>query len=213
MLQISNINHRFGDKIIFKDAKITIPEKEVIWMQGENGSGKTTFYRMLSGLLEPVASEEMQIELDGKRISGVELKRDVNYIPNKPYLFEYLSGSDNIEYLTALFKLEDKYNKIQENMRVLGLSEELTSEIHTYSLGMKAKLYLGVMLERDTKLILIDELLNNIDAESLREINRMLKHKLDEEGCSIIFSSHTQLIESLNCARQIWIENARFKEG
>lgn len=211
MLKIFNLNHAFDDKIIFNNAELSVSDGEVIWLQGENGSGKTTLFRIMSGILAPVSDVDMDIQLNNEKIQLSKLKRETNYIPSKPYLFEYLSGYDNITYLISLFDLNEKYNQIMKNMEALSLATDLDMEVHTYSLGMKAKLYLGVMLERNTSIILIDELLNNIDAESLKMITQILRNKLEQERCSIIFSSHTQMMETINNTKKLCLRNERLE--
>lgn len=209
MLNITNLNHSFEDRIIFSNAKLNIDDGEIIWLRGENGSGKTTLFRILSGILEPSVQETLEIKFNNKQLQLTELKKKVNYIPNKPYLFDYLSGMDNIKYLVSLFSLEKQYYKIMENMEALNMSSELGLEVHAYSLGMKAKLYIGVMLERDSSLILIDEILNNIDAESIKIITEKLKFMLEQKKCSIIFSSHVQLMEKIENIKYINIVDER----
>lgn len=207
MLLINNLNHSFGEKKIFEKAEIYINNKEMIWIKGENGSGKTTFYKILAGLLKP---DEIEIVLNGESVAQDILKLMVNYIPNKPYLFEYLSGKDNMEYLISLFEMQNKYEQILENIEHLDLIEDINSMVYTYSLGMKAKLYLCIMLERETSIILIDELLNNIDEYSLRKVNKILMEKLEGE-CSIMFSSHTQLMDNLHGIKEVYLKNGGFE--
>lgn len=211
MLSINNLNHSFEDKIIFNNAKLVINDGEIIWLQGENGSGKTTLFRILAGILKPSSTEKLELLFNQEYLSILELKKQVNYIPNKPYLFDYLSGMDNVEYLIALFSLEKHHDKIMENMKALNMSTELELEVHTYSLGMKAKLYLGVMLERDSSIILIDEILNNVDSEALEIILEILKYKVLEQKCSIIFSSHVQMMEKIENKKCVILKNGRME--
>jgi len=211
MIEITKLSHAFDEKSIFRDAKLSISEGEVIWLQGENGSGKTTLFRILSGILEPVSDEEPIINLKGEVVKIAEMRHEVNYIPSKPYLFEYLSGRDNMEYLISLFDLEGSYNQIIKNIVALRLEDDLDLEVHTYSLGMKAKLYLAIMIERVTSLIIIDELLNNIDVESLKAVVKIFENKTTKGGSSIIFSSHTQIVEVISNTKVIHIRNKRLE--
>lgn len=212
MLRINNLNHSFEDKVIFNNAELEINDGEIIWLKGENGSGKTTLFRILAGILEPSNTETLSLCFNNTNIDLSTLKNHVNFIPNRPYLFEYLSGKDNITYLVSLFDLDKKYEQIMENMKVLNLSSDLELEVHAYSLGMKAKLYLGVMLERDTSIILIDEILSSIDAEALKIIIGFLEKKLIEQKCSIIFSSHVQMMEKIENTKCLFVTNERLEK-
>ncbi len=129
MLRICNIQYGYKEKIIFENANLTINSGEIIWLKGINGSGKTTLFKILSGLLE---IEKMDIYLDNEYIEMDALKKNITFIPNSPYLFEYLSGNDNIEYLISLFHLEDYYDKIMRNMRDLKLEQDLSKNIYEY---------------------------------------------------------------------------------
>ncbi|RDY28464.1 ATP-binding cassette domain-containing protein [Lachnotalea glycerini] len=211
MIKILNLNHEFEEKIVFKNTDLIIDDGEIIWIQGENGSGKTTLFRILTGLLMPQSNslEQLKVFLNDEPIELSELKFEINYIPSKPYLFEYLSGNDNVEYLISLFDLSDKKEQIYDNLRKLNMEADLNMEIHAYSLGMKAKLYFGIVIERETSLIIIDELLNNIDAESLSVVYRIIHNKISEENRSLLFTSHTKLIENNETIKKIYIMDKR----
>ena len=211
MLKIKHLNHAFEEKIIFKDASIVIPDSTVIWLQGENGSGKTTFYKIVSGLLEPSDIDGLVITENNQDIDLDMLKKNINFIPNIPYLFNYLSGQKNLEYLIELFELGDRKDEINNNINELGLLDDLDKEVRTYSLGMKAKLYLGIMLERKTNVLLIDELLNNLDVDALNSIVQLLKRKVVEEHMSILITSHTPIIREEFPINIIKLKEHRFE--
>lgn len=212
MLKINNLNHSFEDKVIFNNAELEISDGEIIWLKGENGSGKTTLFRILSGVLEPSAPEPLSLYFNNVYMDLATLKQHINFIPNSPYLFEYLNGKDNIAYLVSLFDLGKKYEHIMENMKTLNLASDLELEVHAYSLGMKAKLYLGVMLERDAQIILIDEILSSVDTEALEIIIGLLEKKLVEQKCSIIFSSHVQMMKKIKNTKCVIITNERLEK-
>lgn len=211
MLRIHNLNHSFEEKVIFNHAKLEIDDGEIIWLKGKNGSGKTTLFRILAGILKPSTTEMLSISFNDRYIDLGTLKEHVNFISNCPYLFEYLSGRENIDYLVSLFDLKQKYECIMGNIERLNLIKELDAEVFTYSLGMKAKLYLGVMLERETPIILLDEILSSIDAQASEIIIKALEKKNLEEKCSLIFSSHLPMTETIENTKYLIIENERLE--
>lgn len=202
MLNVCNMRYRYKDKVIFENANLTVNRGEIVWLKGINGSGKTTLFKILSGLLEV---EEIDIFLNNECIDIDKLRECITFIPNSPYLFEYLSGNENIEYLVSLFKLESCYDKIMENMNKLNLAEDLNKNICEYSLGMKIKLFLGTMIERDSSIFIIDELLANLDKEALDVIWEIIKTKVNIEEKSIIFSSHIDILNKINDCKVIHI--------
>jgi ABC-2 type transport system ATP-binding protein len=129
----------------------------------------------------------------GDRISLDELKYHLTFIPSQPYLFDYLTGNENIEYLMSLFDLEDKYETIKKNLINYSLQNSLNDKVLTYSLGMKAKLFLAVMLEKLASLLLIDELLNNIDYKAQKFTFDLLEEKAKKQNLIILLTSHANL--------------------
>jgi ABC-2 type transport system ATP-binding protein len=108
MFKIKNLSARIDNKLIFDHASLQLKKGEIIWLQGENGSGKTTFLKILAYLIHPEnIGNELSLSIDQQKISLEELKYHLTFIPSQPYLFDYLTGNENIEYLMSLFNLED----------------------------------------------------------------------------------------------------------
>ncbi|MDN6968557.1 ATP-binding cassette domain-containing protein [Oenococcus sp. UCMA 17063] len=192
-MKISNINIQFKDKVVFSDMEIQFLERKINWLKGDNGSGKTTLFRLLSGLLNLENEENIKIITDyQENISLSDFVKEVNFIPDRPYLFDYLTGRQNIQYLTSLFDLEELSDKIQLNLKKFVLTDSLDYLVRDYSIGMKIKLYLSVALERKARLLLIDEAINNIDESARKEVFEMLKENVDE-GSTVVYTSHIPL--------------------
>lgn len=210
MLEIVNLNFSYENKEVFHNATFVIKENEVVHLRGDNGVGKTTFYKIISGIynIEPHLSTEVYI--NGEKIEKENLKNYVNYLPSIPYLFDYLSGFENIDYLLALFDLEESRDEVLDNIKKLDLFDSLDCEIFKYSLGMKAKLYIGVMIERKCPILIIDELMSNLDKASQNFILEKLNRKLHESNLSIVMSSHTSEFSSFEEIKQVRIVDKRF---
>lgn len=121
MLEITNLNFGYDSKDVFQNASFSLEDKDIILLQGENGVGKTTFYKILSGIITIKLNFSTKIMLDGKLIDMIDLRHSVNYIPSVPYLFDYLNGWDNIDYLLKFFKMEESRNDVMTNLTQLGL--------------------------------------------------------------------------------------------
>jgi ABC-2 type transport system ATP-binding protein len=195
LIKLSNLTYQHGENLIFNRASICLNPKEIIWLQGNNGSGKTTFFRLLSGLKKVTSNNEgrMEVFINGQPIVQESLKRFITFIPEAPYLFDYISGAENVNYLINLFHLEDDYPKIQKNIQEYEIEKALNQQVINYSLGMKAKLFLSVLLAKKTTLILIDELLATIDTSAQIKTFCLLKEVITNQNTTILFTSHTAL--------------------
>jgi ABC-2 type transport system ATP-binding protein len=195
LIKLSNLTYQYGENLIFNRASICINSKEIIWLQGDNGSGKTTFFRLLSGLKKVTSNNEGRMEgfIDEQPIVQENLKHFITFIPEVPYLFDYISGAENVNYLVKLFHLEDDYPKIQKNIQEYEIEKALNQQVIHYSLGMKAKLFLSVLLAKKTTLILIDELLATIDTSAQIKTFCLFKEMITNQDTTILFTSHTDL--------------------
>lgn len=192
-MKIENITVNFTNKSVFNKKTIHFEESSINWLQGANGVGKTTLFKVLSGLID---SQSIKVIFDNKdRIDLKNFIDSVTFIPDKPYLFEYLTGKQNIRYLISLFELGRYEDEIYKNLEHFGLNDSLYIMIKNYSLGMKIKLYLSVILEKDAKLFLIDEVLNNID-EKAQQI--LLEHLIimTRRGTTVVYTSHVDVFNN-----------------
>jgi ABC-2 type transport system ATP-binding protein len=195
LIKLSNLTYQYGENLIFNHASINLDPKEIIWLQGNNGSGKTTFFRLLSGLKKVTNNNEGRMEgfIDDQPIVQENLKHFITFIPETPYLFDYISGAENVDYLVNLFHLEDDYPKIQKNIQEYEIEKILNQQVIYYSLGMKAKLFLSVLLAKKATLILIDELLATIDTSAQIKTFDLFKEVIMNQNTTILFTSHTEL--------------------
>lgn len=192
-MKIENITINFTNKKVFNNKTFYFEESSMNWLQGANGVGKTTLFRLLSGLID---SHSVKVVFDNKNEIDLDsFIYDVTFIPDKPYLFEYLTGNQNIKYLISLFELDGYEDKVYESLEHFGLHSDLDTLVKNYSLGMKIKLYLSVVLEKETKLLLIDEVLNNID-ENAQQILLERLIKITQLGTTVVYTSHVAVFKN-----------------
>ncbi|UXS21656.1 ATP-binding cassette domain-containing protein [Staphylococcus delphini] len=176
MIEILNLNLKIEDNV-----DIQITECNVYWLQGPNGSGKTTLFKILSGLYNKQfesSDNTINFYINENIVSLNEFKNITNFIPSEPYLFEYLTGQQNIDYLIELFDLNHKRELIMELVNSFNLNSSLNKMVKDYSLGMKAQLYLSVSIYREKKLHLIDEIINSLDNLSQKNCFLYFQQKL-----------------------------------
>lgn len=201
MIEISEMNLKIEDKTIFHNFQMKFKENQVYWLKGSNGSGKTTLFKVLAGLYLDYfrsSNNNAKILYNQKLISLSDFRNFTNYIPSEPYLFEYLTGQQNIDYLIQLFDLSNKHQSIMQMLNDFNLTSSLERMVKDYSLGMKAQLYLSVVLHRDKKIHLIDEIINSLDKLSQEIFFSFISNKVNESNTTVVITSHSQLETTIN---------------
>ncbi|PFZ68143.1 ABC transporter ATP-binding protein [Bacillus toyonensis] len=180
---------QFENKIILQESSIVIEDGKSYCITGANGSGKTTLLNyMMTGTETKIYKNQKQIDL-------LEFKRNTAFIPNNPPIFDLLTGWENIQYIYSLWRIKDKDNYLKNVKMYCDLfelsQESLNDQVHTYSLGMKYKLFLISMISRNINLLLLDEPFTALDKNSQQEIYKVLI-KFLERGNSLIFVTHIE---------------------
>ncbi|MDA1871887.1 ATP-binding cassette domain-containing protein [Bacillus cereus] len=180
---------QFENKIILQESSLIIEDGKSYCITGANGSGKTTLLNYM------MTGTETKIYKNRKEIDLLEFKRNTAFIPNNPPIFDLLTGWENIQYICSLWRIKDKDNYLQEVKMYCDLfelsQESLNDQVHTYSLGMKYKLFLISMISRNINLLLLDEPFTALDKNSQQEIYKVLV-KFLERGNSLIFVTHIE---------------------
>ncbi|MBT1279724.1 ABC transporter ATP-binding protein [Thermoanaerobacter sp. CM-CNRG TB177] len=193
IISVKNLCKGFAKNvIIFENLSIEMPKNKIIGLIGPNGSGKTTFIKLLSGMILPDSGE---ILVDGLNVQKefLAVKRIIGIMPDtNRNLYWNLSGYKNIEYFAILKGL---YNKRERNKIIEELISELNMEsfvykkVESYSKGMKQRLMFLIALLGSPKLLLLDEPLNGLDFENSLLIKDIIL-KFVKKGLSVIISSH-----------------------
>ncbi|CDN39402.1 ATP-binding cassette domain-containing protein [Bacillus thuringiensis] len=180
---------QFENKVILQESSLIIEDGKSYCITGANGSGKTTLLNYM------MTGTETKIYKNRKEIDLLEFKRNTAFIPNNPPSFDLLTGWENIQYICSLWRIKDKDNYLQEVKMYCDLfelsQESLNDQVHTYSLGMKYKLFLISMISRSINLLLLDEPFTALDKNSQQEIYKVLV-KFLEKGNSLIFVTHIE---------------------
>jgi len=163
---------------------------EVTGYLGPNGSGKSTTMKMITGLIE---LSEGQILFQGQPIQDdlIAYKKRMGYVPEEPYLYNHLSGS---EYLTMVAQLRGLPAKLSSEridglLRLLSLHDDRHASISGYSKGMRQKILLIAALMHNPELILLDEPFSGLDVGTSLVL-RSLIQELAVRGKVVLFSSH-----------------------
>ena len=177
MIEVDNLNFSYDRKNnTLENVNFKIQEGYVYCLLGENGTGKTTLFRCLSG--------ELKCNLDFSKY-----KNDILFIHDKMDFYNHLTGEEYVNLIMYLKnrKLNEKYFK--EMQKRLDMDRKIDSKIFSYSLGMKHKLLLMLALLLDYKYILIDEPFTALDFMSTEIVEEIVK-EYARKGNAIVISNH-----------------------
>ncbi|WP_345244122.1 ABC transporter ATP-binding protein [Pontibacillus salipaludis] len=199
VVQLKGLRKDIKNKTIIHDLDLDLYEGEVFGFLGPNGAGKTTTIRMMVGLMKPSAGNVI--------IGGTSLLENyektisqVGAIVENPELYDYMSGYKNLIHFSRMHKGITK-ERIQEVVEQVGLTSRIGEKVKTYSLGMRQRLGLAQALLHKPKFLILDEPTNGLDPAGIREFRTYLRKIAQEEGVSILVSSHLLSEIELMCDR------------
>jgi ABC-2 type transport system ATP-binding protein len=167
---------------------ITIREGEIFGFLGHNGAGKTTAIKILCGLVQPTAGDA---EIFGESVRLPSARRNLGYLPEQPYFYEYLTPRETLDFYGRLrgrsaAEREDDWRRLSE---LLDLKRIEHQPIKSFSKGMRQRIGFAVALVGDPKLLILDEPMSGLDPVGRRSI-RNLMLRCRDEGKTLFFSSH-----------------------
>lgn len=187
VIRLTDVNKSFGPNSVLKQLNLTVPEHSVYAFLGNNGEGKSTTIRLLSGLLK---ADSGQIEVLGLDVAShkQQILQQVGTIVDSPALYPQLTAAEFLRIgctLKGLGKTE-----INRVLDVVALSKAAKQKISTFSLGMKQRLALAHAILGNPKLLLLDEPTNGLDPQGMSQIRQLIKSLPETAGCSVFLSSH-----------------------
>ena len=201
MLQLTGLVKRYGDFSAVSGLDLNVPRGEIFGFLGPNGAGKTTTIRMVAGVLEPT---EGSIVIGGYDIEThpLEAKSKIGYIPDRPFLYEKLSGGEFLRFVSGLWgkdepAAEDRADGLLEIFSLLEWKHEL---LESYSHGMRQKLLITSALIHQPELIVVDEPMVGLDPRSARILKDLFRVFV-ERGGTVFLSSHTLEVVEAVCDR------------
>lgn len=174
-----------------KGVNLSIQQGEIFSLLGPNGAGKTTTISMISGLLPPTEGDAF---IGGHSITKAPLaaKRLMGFIPQEIALYPELSARQNLSFFGKLYGMSGKAlnQRVDEVLTFIDLADRQHDRIDTFSGGMKRRVNIGVGLLHRPQLLYMDEPTVGIDPQSRRRILDTVKQLRDEQGMTILYTTH-----------------------
>ncbi|WP_226002935.1 ABC transporter ATP-binding protein [Paenibacillus sp. BJ-4] len=188
IVETKALRKNFGRFTAVDDISLHLERGSIYGFLGENGAGKTTTIRMLMRLMEPTSGE---VFLFGERLEKnyPSIFSRIGTIIETPGLYGNLSARDNLRICCTYMGVKDE-GRIEHTLSTVGLEHTGKKKFNDFSLGMKQRLGIARALVHDPELLILDEPTNGLDPSGIKEIRQLLKRLCEEEGKTILISSH-----------------------
>lgn len=213
IVEVRNLTKDFKHFRAVDDLSFSIGHGEVYGFLGQNGAGKSTTMRMILGLIFPTHGA---VFINGEQLTNStrKLLKHTGAIIERPDMYGYLSGLDN---LTMFGRLADKKltsARINELLELVGLKGREGDKVKSYSQGMKQRLGIAIALSGNPDLLILDEPTNGLDPQGIAEVRELILRLSKDYGKTVLISSHL-LYEIEQVANRMLIlhKGRKIKEG
>ena len=187
MIQIKNVSLTINKTVILKSVCASFERGKIHGLIGRNGSGKTMLMKCICGFVKPSQGE---IFVGGERIGkDCDFPKNTGIIIETPGFIPYYSGYKNLKLLAGLNNKIGK-EQVREAMEKVGLDPDLKRHVKKYSLGMRQRLGLAQAIMEDPELLILDEPMNGLDKDGVKDMREYLL-ALKMQGKTIIIASHS----------------------
>jgi ABC-2 type transport system ATP-binding protein len=172
---------------------------EVFGFLGPNGAGKSTTIKLLVGLIFPTSGNA---QILGKPISDIEMHRNIGYLPEQPYFYDYLTAMELLDYFARFHNLTaaDRRERIERMLKKVGLETAGKIQLRKYSKGMLQRVGLAQAILHDPQVVILDEPMSGLDPIGRREVRDIIL-ELKREGRTVMFSTHVLSDAEMLCDR------------
>lgn len=186
VIQGKAVTKNYGSFRALDSLDISIPKGSIYGLIGLNGAGKSTLLKILLGLIK-YDHGEIRI-FDSDKLDIKKLNK-IGSIIEYPYFYEHLTGEENLCIHADFLQFTDK-NRINEIFDLVDLSSARNKRVREYSLGMRQRLAIGRAILQKPELLILDEPINALDPEGIKEMRELFKIINREYGTTILISSH-----------------------
>ena len=198
---LESVTKSFEGKVAVKNMTMSVLPGEVHGLLGPNGSGKSTTMKMIMSIVKPDRGNISLLGVDVLR-QPIKAKTLVGYVPESPYLYDYLTASEYLDFVGTAYgiDLKTRRERVEELLEALQMSEHVNQVMSSFSQGMKQKIAITAALLHRPRALIMDEALNGLDPRSAKIVKDILQ-RLAGEGVTILFSTHVLEIAEAMCSR------------
>jgi ABC-2 type transport system ATP-binding protein len=201
VIEIRELTKKYGDFVAVDRLSLSVQPGEIFGFLGPNGAGKTTTIRIIAGLSLPTSGVVKVNGID-VAVNALSAKAIMGYVPDRPYLYEKLTGRELLQFVANLYDKEWRNCEALalELLRYFDLHDWIDARIENLSHGMKQKLVIISALVHDPAVLVIDEPMVGLDALAQRQVRRLFRRLADEHK-TVFLTTHTLSIAEAVCDR------------
>lgn len=209
MIKLVNLTKHY-DRLAAVDAlNLEVQPGEIFGFLGPNGAGKTTTIRVMMGILKPTSGQVFLGDYDVER-QPEEAKAISGFIPDRPFIYEKLSGLEFLQFVGKLHRLdpvhlEQRAFELLESFELARWKDEL---VESYSHGMKQRLVVCASLIHEPRILVVDEPMVGMDPKGARKLKDLFR-SLSEQGTTVFLSTHSSGVAEEICHRIGIIQSGR----
>jgi len=209
MIQLEQLTKKYGSFTAVDALDLEVPSGELFGFLGPNGAGKTTTLRMIAGILRPTAGRV--------RIGGIDVVKQPNeakamlgYIPDRPFIYEKLTGMEFLRFVAGLFGQQGPQveHRGRELLGLFDLEDWRDELVESYSHGMRQKLIISGAFVHRPDVIVVDEPMVGLDPKAARTLKDLFR-EYTRRGHTIMMSTHTLEVAQAMCDRIAIIRRGR----
>lgn len=187
VIETKNLTKTFLKKEVINGCNMSVEKGTIYGFLGANGAGKTTVFKLLSGLLTPTMGKVQVLGMD------IVSQRDnilseIGTLIETPIFYEHLSATENLEIHLAY--MGENRRDIADVLLKVGLNNTGVQPVSTFSLGMRQRLAIARAIIHKPKLLILDEPINGLDPMGIREMRDLFVELVKTQGMTILISSH-----------------------
>jgi ABC-2 type transport system ATP-binding protein len=209
MIELIHLTKHYGKLAAVHGLNLNVDAGEIFGFLGPNGAGKTTTIRMMMGILKPTSG---QVLLDRHDIATapLEAKAITGFIPDRPFIYEKLSGGEFLQFVGRLHHMENgrlarRIAELLEHLELTCWKDEL---VESYSHGMKQRLVVCAALLHQPRILVVDEPMVGMDPKGARTIKDLFS-SLSRNGTTVFLSTHSISVAEEICHRIGIIQKGR----
>jgi ABC-2 type transport system ATP-binding protein len=178
---------------ILTGVDLEVHDGDVFGLLGPNGAGKTTTLKVVLGLMRPTS---------GSVSLGVHGLAELGYLPENPYFYDYLTGSEFLRFCARLFSLDarERDERVTASLADVGLERAAGVQLRKYSKGMLQRIGIAQALINEPRFVLLDEPMTGLDPIGRVEVKEIIQ-RLHERGTTVLFNSHILADVAALCTR------------
>lgn len=185
MISISSLTHHLGEATVLENVCLEIGEGSVLGLVGVNGAGKSTLLRLMAGVYLP---DEGRVDYDGHTPAEEKTREEIFFLPDDPYYTHNATVRSMLSMYVAMYPQMDKalYERLITEFAI-----DEKKPLRTFSKGMRRQAYIALALAVRPRYLLLDEAFDGLDPLSRRTVKRELIRLVEEDGMTVIISSHS----------------------